>query len=156
MSDQSGAQIAGLNVNWVALGAMIVVGILSLFSLYSGFQSYTEGDLQTAIFYLLMGVGGFAAIGYLLFRSQPTGEEKLQVKEVDVLTTIECTQCNLKRVREFQKGDYLFKNDLPCTRCEGNAIITRIHQKKEEKKRRGAGRMLRPPQRPEPENFKPL
>ena len=49
----------------------------------------------------------------------------------------ECQQCDLKSVREFAKGDYLFKDDEPCTKCEGNATITRIHRRKKEKKRKG-------------------
>jgi hypothetical protein len=125
--------------NWITLVAMVIVGALAIFSLYTGFQAYSSGEIQTALYYILMGVSGFAAIGYMLFRGRPSGEEKLNVKKVEVLTTIECPQCNLKRVREFQKGDYLFKNDLPCTRCEGIATITRIHQRKKEptKRRRG-------------------
>jgi hypothetical protein len=112
---------------------MLLVGILALFSLYSGFQAYSNGELENAIYYILMGVSGFAAIGYLFFKSK-IRRDRLIIQPVEVITTLECPQCNLKRVREFETGDYIFKDDHPCTRCEGNAVITRINRRKEKKK----------------------
>ncbi|MBD3207291.1 hypothetical protein GF319_13250 [Candidatus Bathyarchaeota archaeon] len=84
--------------------------------------------------YLLIGISGFVAIGYSLFRSKPVKEDKLEAKEKDVITTLECNQCNLKRVRNFQRGDFIFKRDEPCTRCEGMMVITRIHTREDKKK----------------------
>jgi hypothetical protein len=123
-----------MSLSWVTLASMLLVGILALFSLYSGFQAFGNGELETALYYILMGVSGFAAIGYMLFRSKSGREERLDIKKVDVIVTLECQQCDLKSVREFAKGDYLFKDDEPCTRCEGNATITRIHSRKEKKR----------------------
>jgi ssDNA-binding Zn-finger/Zn-ribbon topoisomerase 1 len=70
----------------------------------------------------------------MLFRTRTTGEEKLKIKEVEVITTLECPQCNYKNIREFRNGDYLFKEE-PCPKCESSAIITRIHQKKQKEKK---------------------
>jgi hypothetical protein len=56
--------------------------------------------------------------------------------EVEVITTLECPSCNLKRVRDFQRGDYVFKDDEPCTRCEGKMVITGIHRRPDEKSKR--------------------
>jgi len=150
MAQQEGTPMTGMNVNWVALAAMIIVGVLALYSLYSGFQAYGSGNMEQAIYYVLMGIGGFAAIGYLLFRTKSEGEEKLKIEEVEVITTLECPGCNLKRVRDFIRGDYIFKTE-PCTRCEGEAVITKIHRRKEKKKKAGVGGLLRPrPTTPEP------
>ncbi|MFP3950938.1 MAG: hypothetical protein ACLFVP_02170 [Candidatus Bathyarchaeia archaeon] len=150
MAQQEGAPMTGMNVNWVALAAMLVVGVLALYSLYSGFQAYGSGNIEQAIYYVLMGVAGFAAIGYMLFRTRTEGEEKLKIEETEVITTLECPECNLKRVRDFQRGDYIFKKE-PCTRCEGEAVITKIHRRKEEKKKAGVGSLFRPrPTQPEP------
>jgi hypothetical protein len=127
---------AGAGQNWVTLVAMIVVGGLALVSIYMGFQAYGNNEIETAFLYLIIGVSGFIAIGYSLFRSKPVKEDKLEAKEQEVITTLECNQCNLKRVREFQRGDYLFKRDEPCTRCEGMMEITRIHTREDKKKKR--------------------
>lgn len=126
---------AGVSQNWVTLIAMIVVGGLALVSLYMGFQAYGNNEIENAFLYLLIGISGFVAIGYSLFRSKPVKEDKLDAKEKEVITTLECNQCNLKRVRTFQRGDYLYKRDEPCTRCDGMMVITRIHTREEKKKK---------------------
>jgi hypothetical protein len=113
---------------------MIVVGALALVSLYWGFKAYGDEELETALMYLIIGASGFIAIGYSFFRARPTAKESLEPKKFDVITTLECPQCNLKRVRAFQRGDYIFKRDEPCTRCDGQMVITAIHTRKEEKK----------------------
>jgi rubredoxin len=133
MSDT--APIAGgASQNWVTLAAMILVGALALVSLYMGFRAYGDNEIETAFMYLLVGASGFIAIGYSFFRAKPTAKESLEPKKSDVITTLECPQCNLKRVRSFQRGDYIFKRDEPCSRCEGQMVITAIHTRKEEKK----------------------
>ncbi|OGD53266.1 hypothetical protein A3K81_02360 [Candidatus Bathyarchaeota archaeon RBG_13_60_20] len=124
----------GAAQNWITLAAMIVVGALALVSLYMGFRAYGDQEIETAFMYLVIGASGFIAIGYSFFRAKPTAKESLEPKKVDVITTLECPQCNLKRVRSFQRGDYIFKRDEPCTRCDGQMVITAIHTRKEEKK----------------------
>jgi len=124
----------GAAQNWVTLAAMIVVGALALVSLYMGFRAYGDQEIETAFMYLVIGASGFIAIGYSFFRARPTTKESLEPKKSDVITTLECPQCNLKRVRSFQRGDYIFKRDEPCTRCDGQMVITAIHTRKEEKK----------------------
>ncbi len=137
MSEGGGAEMQSMSQSWITLAAMIIVGALALFSLYMGFQGYGGQNQEASYYYIIIGVSGFAAIGYMFFRSKAVAQERLDVPKVDVITTLECPKCDLKRVREFKRGDYIFKEDEPCTRCEGNMVITRIHQREEaEKKRR--------------------
>jgi hypothetical protein len=135
----SSAPAAGITVSWVAYAAILIVGILSLFSLYMGFQNYADNN-EVGLLYMLIGTVGFAAIGYLLFRGKPptSAQDKLGVKKVEVFTTLECPKCQLKRVRDFKRGDYIFKDDEPCTRCDGMMVITKISRKKEEEKKEQA------------------
>ncbi|HEX9915289.1 MAG TPA: hypothetical protein VGB32_10245 [Candidatus Bathyarchaeia archaeon] len=133
MSDTT-PMAGGASQNWLTLAAMIFVGALALVSLYMGFRAYGNEEIETAFMYLLVGASGFIAIGYSFFRAKPTTKESLEPKKSDVITTLECPQCNLKRVRSFQRGDYIFKRDEPCSRCEGQMVITAIHTRKEEKK----------------------
>jgi len=124
----------GAAQNWITLAAMIVVGALALVSLYMGFRAYGDQEIETAFMYLVIGASGFIAIGYSFFRARPAAKDSLEPKKSDVITTLECPQCNLKRVRSFQRGDYIFKRDEPCSRCDGHMVITAIHTRKEEKK----------------------
>ena len=131
----TGPLVGGANQNWISLGLMIVVGAIALASLYMGFREYGDNNIETAFMYILIGVSGFVAIGFSFFRAKPVAETKTSPKEVEVVTTLECPQCNLKRVRAYQVGDYIFKKDEPCTRCEGQMTITRINARKDPKKK---------------------
>jgi hypothetical protein len=133
----NGSTAAGMTVSWVAYAAILIVGLLSLFSLYMGFVNYSD-NTDVAIIYMFIGAAGFAAIGYMLVRGKPAPAkiEPLQVKKVEVFTTLECPKCQQKRVRDFKRGDYFFKDDEPCTRCDGMMMITKITRKKEEDKKK--------------------
>ena len=136
MAGSDAAPLAGgARQNWISLGLMLVVGAIALASLYMGFREYGENNIETAFMYLLIGVSGFVAIGFSFFRAKPVAKTKSGPKEVEVVTTLECPQCNLKRVRAHQVGDYIFKMDEPCTRCEGHMTITRINARKDPKKK---------------------
>lgn len=126
----------GASQNWISLALMVVVGAIALISLYWGFQEYGDNNIETAFMYILIGVSGFAAIGFNFFRATPQAKKQASgPKTVEVVSTLECPQCNLKRVRAHQVGDYIFKNDEPCTRCDGNMVITRINARKDPKKK---------------------
>ena len=131
----AGPLAGGARQNWISLGLMVVVGAIALASLYMGFREYGDNNIETAFMYILIGVSGFIAIGFSFFRAKPVAETKTGPKEVEVVTTLECSQCNLKRVRSHQVGDYIFKMDEPCTRCEGHMTITRINARKDPKKK---------------------
>jgi len=50
-----------MTASWVAYAAILIVGLLSLFSLYMGFINYA--DTPTSPSLLVIGAAGFAAIG---------------------------------------------------------------------------------------------
>ena len=132
----SAAPAAGMQASWIAYAAILIVGFLSLFSLYMGFINYADSP-DIAIIFIFLGAAGFAAIGYMLFRGKPAGAQKqdpLEIKKVEVYTTLECPKCQQKRVRDFKRGDYVFNDDEPCTRCDGMMMITKIARKKEDEK----------------------
>ena len=124
-----------MSLSWVTLAVVVVIGIFSLLSLWLGFQAYGSEHPEQANYYIIIGTAGFAAIGYMFFRTKAiASSRKVEVPKVNVVTILECPSCDLKRVRDFKKGDYVYKDDEPCTRCEGTMIITGIHRKAEPKK----------------------
>ena len=136
MGETTGAQYPSLSLSWMTMLAVVVIGIFSLVSLYMGFQAYGSEHPEHANYYIIVGTTGFAAIGYMFFKTKTITSRKPTVPKVDVVTTLECVSCNLKRVRDFKRGDYIYKNDEPCTRCEGTMLITSIHRRAEPKKKR--------------------
>lgn len=126
-----------MSLSWVTLAVVVVIGIFSLLSLWMGFQAYGSEHPEQANYYIIIGTAGFAAIGYMFFRTKAITSSKrtATVPKVEVVTILECPSCELKRVRDFQKGDYVYKDDEPCTRCEGTMVITGIHRRAEPKKK---------------------
>ena len=50
-----------------------------------------------------------------------------------ITTTIECKKCGFKSVREFQRGDYIFKEAEPCQKCNEKMLTTAIYREVKEK-----------------------
>lgn len=136
MGETARVEVSRINLSWLTLVVIVVIGVFSIFSLYMGFRAYGSENPDSANYYIIVGSAGFAAIGYMFFRTRAVTSRKPDIKKVDVVTTLRCSSCDLKRVREFKRGDYIFKDDEPCTRCEGQMMITDIHTKEETKKSR--------------------
>jgi hypothetical protein len=130
MVERSGGRGAIPQIPWVFLLGALALGIFSLLNLYLGFQAYASGRPEQASYYILIGSMGFAAMGYMFFRARAPPVRRMLIPRVEVVTTIECPSCGLKRVRSFERGDYIFRRDIPCTKCGGQAVITRIHRKR--------------------------
>ncbi|MCP8304620.1 MAG: hypothetical protein H3Z50_04005 [archaeon] len=50
-----------------------------------------------------------------------------------VYTIEECASCGLKTKRDFQSGDYVYKEGGGCTKCKGKTMINMIYSEKVEK-----------------------
>ena len=136
MGETSGVQFPSMSLSWVTLAAIVVIGIFSLFSLWMGFQAFSSDNPERSTYYIFIGTAGFAAIGYMFFRTKAISvARRPDVPKVGVVSILECPSCDLKRVRDFQRGDYVYKDDEPCTRCEGTMIITGIHRRPEPEKK---------------------
>lgn len=134
--DQSVFPTIGISRSFLI--TLLFVGALSILSLYLGFDAYLSEQPEKASLYLLLGTGGFALIGYMFFRSKAVLEKVTSIPRTEVVTTLECNNCELKKIRSFKRGDYLFKEEDDCTRCEGKMIVSKIYGKErpESKRRR--------------------
>jgi len=135
MSKRSGGvEYSAFNISLITLLAIALIGVFSLFAIYQGFQSYNNHEIEQAYYYMLIGIFGFAAMGFMFFRSKTLVRNKLDLPKAEVLTTIECNKCGYKIVRKFERGDYVFKNDIACSKCDGMMTITRVHRRKKTEK----------------------
>ena len=114
---------------------VLIVMALGVTALLIAGETYLAGDQLAAG--VLAGIGLIALVlsGFLLYQS------KLQSKQVKleapkVMTTIEC-KCGGKTVREFQRGDYVYKElDVPCPKCPTtHQMITAIYKEVKEKEK---------------------
>jgi hypothetical protein len=125
-----------MGLSKVSLAIVVVIGVSSLLFLWLGFQAFGGENPDQGNLYIFVGTSLMAAIGYMFFRTKAVSSKKPPVEKAEVVTILECPSCDLKRVRDFKRGDYIYKSDEPCTRCEGTMTITGIHRKAEPKKKR--------------------
>jgi len=96
--------------------------------------SILDQDYEAASIFLIMGFLGVALSTYVLFQTRRR-LSKLKIAVPPVTTTIECKKCGSKNVREFQRGDYIFKEGEPCQKCNEKMLITAIYREVKEKER---------------------
>ena len=118
---------------------LILIGfVLSISALYVAVESILnppENGALTSYSFLAVGFFGLAISAYMLLQSR--GKPRRAVLELPrVITTLECPKCDFKNIRDFQRGDYIFKETGPCQKCEDKMTITAIYReaKKKDKK----------------------
>jgi hypothetical protein len=107
---------------------------LSLTALILAITAYGGGQVEYATYLLLMGFLGVAFSTYVLLQTKRR-IMGLRIEIPAVTTTIECRKCGFKSVREFQRGDYIFKEVEPCQKCNEKMLITAIYKEVREKER---------------------
>jgi hypothetical protein len=107
---------------------------LSLTALILAISAFSNNEIAT-YYLLLIGFLGVALSTYVLFQTRKR-IKRLSIKIPSVTTTIECRKCGFKSIRDFQRGDYIFKEVDPCQKCNENMLITAIYKEVEEKKKR--------------------
>jgi multidrug transporter EmrE-like cation transporter len=124
-------------INTYLILIVLVVLALSIVALFVAAETFVTGDTVTAGLFAGIGLIAMAMCGFLLFQSRKTAAEvKLDVPKV--MTTIECQNaaCKNKTTREFQRGDYVFKDlDVACGKCGGKQMITGIYKEVKEKEK---------------------
>ncbi len=113
---------------------LIVLG-LSIVSLFSAVYAYTIGNELAAGFLVVIGFFALALSAAVLYQTRRR-TTALKAEAPKVMTTIECKNCGTKSTREFQRGDYVFKELEPCQKCpEQKQIITSIFKEIKEKEK---------------------
>jgi len=100
---------------------------LSFIALIFGVEAYLMGNGTVAIYLILIGALSMGLAVYVLYQSRKR-VEKLKTEDTKVMTTIECRKCKTKDLREFERGDFVFKELGKCDKCEENKIITAIYK----------------------------
>jgi cation transport ATPase len=106
---------------------------LSFVALIFG-ATVVEQNTEASWVLLLLGFLGVSLSTYVLFQTRRR-LSKLKIVVPPVVTTIECKKCGFKNVREFQRGDYIFKEGEPCQKCNDKMLITAIYREVKEKEK---------------------
>jgi hypothetical protein len=107
---------------------------LSLTALILAVNAFSFNDIA-AYYLLLIGFLGVALSTYILLQTRRR-IRRLSIKTPPITTTVECGKCGFKSIREFQRGDYIFKEVEPCQKCNENMLITTICREVKEKRKK--------------------
>lgn len=115
------------------IAVISVLLVLSVISLWQAVQAYRNTGSPDYIT-IILSVSAIALSSYMFLqmRKKPP---KLGFEMPKVFTTIQCSSCEFKSVREFQKGDYILKEAGPCPKCNDQTIISAIYKEVDEKKK---------------------
>ncbi len=86
------------------------------------------------IYMLVLGLISVTLATYVLMQSR-RHVTTMKISAPQVMTTIECKKCNTKEIREFQRGDYVYKELEKCQKCDDTKMITAIYKEVKEKEK---------------------
>jgi hypothetical protein len=132
MSENSSS--ASTKISTYLVMIVLIVLALSAAALIWSISAFIEGNEIVAGYLLVIG---FIAMGmslYVLFQSRKR-VASMKIEAPKVMTTVECRKCGFKSVREFQRGDFVYKDLDPCQKCDDKMIITAIYKEVKEKEK---------------------
>jgi predicted ferric reductase len=131
MSENSSS--ATTKISTYLMMIVLIVMALSIVALVSAVYLY-QSDFQFAVVLLAMGLIAMGLSVYVLLQSRKR-MASMKIEAPKVMTTIECKKCGSKSVREFQRGDFVFKDLAPCQKCNDKMVITAIYKEVKEKEK---------------------
>jgi len=105
-----------------------------IFAVYIISTPALQNEAEAAWILTFLGIIGVAISTYVLVQARRR-LSKLKIIVPPVTTTIECKKCGFKNVREFQRGDYIFKEGENCQKCNEKTLITAIYREVKDKEK---------------------
>lgn len=113
----------------------IIVMVLAIVAIIVAAGAYVSGDQLVAGFFALVGVVALTMSVVTLYQSRRQAAE-IKIEIPKVMTTIECKKCGSKTVREFQRGDFVYKELDACSKCpDEKQMVTGIYKEVKEKEK---------------------
>jgi hypothetical protein len=133
MSENSSAP-ATTKISTYLMMIVLIVLALSIVALVLAVQVYFIGNDIVAGYLLIIGFIAMGVAAYVLLQSRRRAAS-MKIEAPKVMTTVECRKCGFKNVREFQRGDFVFKELEACQKCDDKMIITAIYKEVKEKEK---------------------
>jgi len=117
-------------VSLISIAIIFMALALSLVAFNQAMYAYmTQRDVNQGNYLLMMGVIGLSLSAYMLFQTR-SRMPRFIFEPQRVSTTTSCKKCGFKNVRDFQRGDYIFKEAEACPKCSEGMMITSIYREK--------------------------
>jgi len=118
------------------LAIILITLLLSLISIYQGINEYLVGRTDQGSFYMSIGAVTLALSAYMLFQTRKRMLKLMGMEMQPLSTTLQCQKCGFKNVREFQRGDFVFKQtDQACPKDNEKMMISAIYREVKEKEK---------------------
>lgn len=117
------------------LAIVFITLALSIAAFFQAYDAYMLGEIENVYFFALIGVSGLALSTYMVFQTRRRAL-KLTFRPPRIATTILCQKCGFKNIRDFERGDFIFKETEECPKCKEKTKITSIFREVKEKKKR--------------------
>ena len=122
-------------ISTFVLSIVLIVFALSIVAILLAVNAFLAGEEMLTGYLLAIGAIAMILSVYVLLQSRRR-VEKMKLSIPPVMTTIECRKCGDKNVREFQRGDYVFKELELCKKCpDTKMMITAIYKEVKEKEK---------------------
>jgi len=115
--------------SFASFAILLIALALSFVAFNLAMNAYITGDFTQATYFLMMGVIGLSLSAYMLLQTRSRAPRSI-FEPLRVSTTITCKKCGFKNVRDFQRGDYIFKETEACPKCSEGTMITSIYREK--------------------------
>jgi ribosomal protein L40E len=122
-------------ISTFVLMIVLTVLALSLVALALAVNAFILEEEIVAGYLLVIGFIAMTLSVYVLLQLRRR-VISMKITAPQVMTTIECRKCGSKSVREFKRGDYVFKELEPCQKCpDDKMMITAIYKEVKEKEK---------------------
>ena len=113
---------------------ILVTLALSVSALFYAVDAYSRNQTLNAGYFMLIGLIGLSLSAYMLLQTKRK-PSRAAFEMPQVITTILCQKCGFKNVRDFQRGDYIFKETESCPKCNEKMMIASIYREVKEKEK---------------------
>jgi len=113
---------------------IIIVALgLSIAAFFFAANAFVSQDAIQGSYFTLIGIMGLTLLTYMLIQTRRR-TLRLPIHAQKVATTILCQKCGFKNLRDFQRGDFVFKETEECPKCNDKMMIASIYREVKEKK----------------------
>ena len=115
--------------SFASFAILLIALALSFVAFNLAMNAYITGDVTQGTYLLMMGFIGLSLSTYMLLQTRSRAPRSI-FEPLRVSTTTSCQKCGFKNVRDFQRGDYIFKEAEACPKCSERMMITSIYREK--------------------------
>jgi hypothetical protein len=123
-------------VSPIQLAIILIPLLLALVLIVLGVNDTLVGKTEQGSLYLSMGMLTLAFSTYWLFQTRRRILRMIGSQTQPLTTTLQCQKCGFKNVREFQRGDFVFKQtDQTCPKDNEKMMISAIYREVKDKEK---------------------